>query len=116
MEDTQEHHDYAIIRDEDNILIALENDYETAKKIAIENKCPVYYLGDCQLNGGKKLIGKQILSGSCRWKFTLQDLIEESLCEDYFGNISLLETLKQIEKDENPITYLHQKHYKGTPF
>lgn len=94
----KEHYKFAVIRDEDCILIALENNYETAKKIAIENKCLLYHLADCQLNGGKELIGTPILSGSCRWKFTLQNLIEELLCEDYLGNLSLIETLKEIKE------------------
>lgn len=112
---SKEHYEFAVIRDEDNILIALENDYEIARKTAIDNRCPLYFLGDCQLNGGRKLIGTQILSGSCRWAFTLQDLIEDALHDDYFGNISLIKILKQIKKDENPITHLHQNTYKDTP-
>ncbi len=72
--DEKEHYDFAVIK-KDNILIALENDFEIAKDIAINNKCKLYFLGDCQLNGGKELIGTPILNGSCRWVFTLEDLL-----------------------------------------
>ena len=75
MDEAKEHYEFAIIRDEDNILIALENDFEVGKDIAKKNKSSLYLLGDCQLNGGKELIGKPILSGSCRYVFTLEELL-----------------------------------------
>ena len=72
MEDFQEHYSFAVIRDEDSILLYLGEDWDTTRDFAIENKAPIYVL-DYQLD--KNLLGKPILNGSCRWKFTLEDLI-----------------------------------------
>ena len=63
---------YAIIRDEDDILLELfEGDFETAREIALENKSPLYLL---DYPFSRDMIGKRILSGSYRWRFEVEEL------------------------------------------
>lgn len=69
-----EEYQFAIIRESDNVLLALENDYETARMTALENNSPLYIL-DYPFT--KDMVGTAITNGSYRQKVCLKDLYRE---------------------------------------